>query len=64
MAEVKPGYTTTEFWVTVITSVVATVNMFWPFGIANETVNTIASIAAIAGTAVFYIWSRAKVKAA
>lgn len=63
MADVKPGWTTSEFWVTAITSIVATINMFWPFGIADETLNTVASLAAILGTAAFYIWSRTQAKA-
>jgi hypothetical protein len=61
---VKPGWTTSEFWVTAITSIIATVNLFWNIGIQNETINTIASLTAMVGSVAFYVMSRAKVKAA
>lgn len=62
--DIKPGWTTSEFWVTVITNIVAVINMFWNVGIQNETINTIASLVAMVGMVGFYIWTRMKLKQA
>lgn len=67
----KPGYTTTEFWLTLGTAVFALVSalavalhkQFVPDGDARAIVLAAAPIAAMIGTA-FYTLSRAKVKAA
>lgn len=69
MDDVKPGWVTSEFWVTVLTAVIALISMFQTdFGtdVDNNWGAAVPAVAtAIAGIAsLVYTHSRSKVKAA
>jgi hypothetical protein len=68
---VDPGYTTTEFWITLLTNMVSTVFLFHPTAIAGQTATSanaaipqIAAILVMIATTVSYIISRTNVKTA
>jgi uncharacterized membrane protein len=63
--DVKPGYQTTEFWVTILTNIIGIVALFHPVN-ASVTGNipAIAGILAMIAGNVVYILSRGQVKAA
>lgn len=63
IATIKPGYKTTEFYVTLLTSVSGVIALFTDkFNIGENTINTIAAIAAVVIPQIVYVFSRASVK--
>lgn len=58
----KPGFTTTEFWLTVVTDGIAVAALLHPgFKLPDPVIQVVASAAAAVATAV-YTWSRGSVK--
>lgn len=69
--DVKPGFTTSEFWVTLLTNIVGIVFLIHPSAIAGQTQDTVtpiltqvAAFLAIIASTVSYIISRSNVKTA
>lgn len=62
--DVKPGWQTTEFWITLLTNVVGLVHLFKPSVIIGESaIAQVAAIAVIIVTNAAYIFSRMHTKA-
>lgn len=62
----KPGYMTTEFWLTLLAQVLAALQLFGVIGQAeaNEWSEMIAPAITAVVPLALYIWSRTRIKAA
>ena len=60
----KPGWQTTEFWITLLTNIVGIVNLFHPVVVSAGTIGAVAGVLVLIVTNVAYILSRAHVKSA
>lgn len=62
--DVKPGYQTSEFWLTIMTNILNIVNLFHPVTVAQPVLVQVAGIIATVAVTVSYFITRNNVKVA
>lgn len=63
MSDQKPGYQTTEFYVTLFTSLAAVAALFTnKIHLGADAIQTLAGVAALIVPSIVYVFSRTKVK--
>lgn len=64
MSPSKPGIQTSEFWVTMVTNIMAVINLFHPLVVGDSVINTLASILAMICVTISYNQTRKDIKIA